>query len=133
MRGASDDEFLPMPPIRKNEHACDPISHFSGIRFLIIQHPPFYRNGGAGSLPSHPTFVKIDPYTMRVHLNSTSSSTPETHSTSTIGSTSGDETDSNPHLYAAGAVRGDNFVRFLIGDAWAIAADVLRKRKNTPK
>eukprot|EP00667_Euglena_gracilis_P010592 EG_transcript_10789 len=57
--------------------------------------------------PTHPVYVDVDPWTMQCLQR-------------------GDGPPGGrapvPGLYAVGPLRGDNFVRFLVGDAWAVAS-----------
>ena len=80
-----------------------------------------------GSLPSHPRFLDVNPYSLQIQINGSSSRSkggiagtePAAHVTASAE-------EGIYSIYAAGSVRGDNFVRFLIGDAWAIASHLLR-------
>jgi hypothetical protein len=80
-----------------------------------------------GFKPSkHPIFVEVDPYTMAVRTPSIT--TEEGGAGAGAGAGAGDRQFDG--LYAAGPMRGDNFVRFLVGDAFAIRKHISEKRKE---
>eukprot|EP00668_Euglena_longa_P042750 GGOE01056601.1.p1 GENE.GGOE01056601.1~~GGOE01056601.1.p1 ORF type:complete len:499 (+),score=98.10 GGOE01056601.1:226-1722(+) len=60
--------------------------------------------------PTHPVYVDVDPWTLQCLQRD---GPPGQRS-------------AVPGLYATGPLRGDNFVRFLVGDSWAVASHVTR-------
>merc|ERR1712150_261362 len=53
-----------------------------------------------GKRATHPVFLDVDPYSMQVF-------------------------GAPPNLFAIGPLRGDNFVRFLVGDGWGITKQLV--------
>jgi len=94
----------------------------TGIGYDDSLHPSYQDANsfvplGARGKPTHGVFVDVDPFTMSVrrtqsHMPHGDYGTNHTCTPQSTGTGGG--------LYAVGPLRGDNFVRFLIGDAFAV-------------
>jgi hypothetical protein len=86
-----------------------------------------------GFKPSkHPIFVKVDPYTMAVRSPAQDKGPGRAADDAAAGGEENSRSnDAFSGLYAAGPMRGDNFVRFLIGDAFAIRKHMNEEAEGT--
>lgn len=92
---------------------------------LLPPHPVttgLFKSNGEPS--THPLFVKVDPVTFHVIP---ASSEAYSNSTDVNSSTCAERTPAEEvqGLYAMGPLRGDNFVRFLVGDAFGVVKHIL--------